>query len=103
MEKITGQMLRAMIEKVLEDYEILAPLPLAAEPTQNQPEPPEEIVETIHSYKGNKTPPNYKAVAIKALGLCSDKERQEIFSLHNVMSYDQFLASVQKYERAKKA
>ena len=43
-KKLTGAELKRMIEKVLEDYQLLTPLPLDAEPPEDDPtqDPPED-------------------------------------------------------------
>ena len=108
--KLTGAMLKQMIEKVLEDYSLLTPLPLAAEPPADDPtqEPPAEdnessiLEQTIHSYKGNKKPVNHAAEALKHLKQCTDEQLAFVYKQQGVQTYEQWLQAVARYERAKK-
>ena len=109
-QKITGAMLKQMIEDVLQDYQLIAPYPLAAEPTSTQKFPPEnedeneeEAIneEKIVSYK-DKPQRDWSKIARLALNRCSPEERRAIFQDYNVQTYDEFLGAVARYERAKK-
>tara|TARA_R100000030_G_C3252296_1_gene123300 strand:+ start:317 stop:673 length:357 start_codon:yes stop_codon:yes gene_type:complete len=110
-QKVTGEMLKKMIEDVLQDYQLITPYPLAAEPTytgEHPPENPDEnedeplmSEEKVISYKGNPQR-NWPRIARLALSKCSPQERQAIFQDYNVQTYDEFLNAVARYERAKK-
>jgi hypothetical protein len=110
-QKITGQMLKKMIEDVLTDYSLISPYPLEAEPSYSGEMPPENededeenlIVseERVISYK-NKSERDWPRIARLALNKLTAEERQAIFQDYNVQTYDEFLNAVARYERAKK-
>lgn len=108
--KITGEMLKKMIEDVLQDYQLIAPYPLDAEPRYTGEEPPEDELEdneTINedkvvSYKGKTKDRDWVRIALYALNKCDEQERKQVFDAWNVQTYDQFLQAVARYERAKK-
>ena len=102
-QTITGEMLKRMIEDILQDYSSTMTRPLDAEPQENGEQPPEIISEeNIISYKGNRTEPDWALIANKALIRCDDKQRKRVFDNWSVKTYEQFLDSVERYERAKK-
>jgi len=109
-QKITGAMLKKMIEDVLQDYQLITPYPLAAEPSFQGEEPPENPMDNLEttiqedkvvSYK-DKPQRDWPKIARLALNRCSPDERQSIFQDYNVQTYDEFLQAVARYERAKK-
>ena len=106
--KLTAGTLRKMIEDTLTDFQLIAPYPLAEEPPEHDPtmDPPEEDEEinedVVRSYKGTRGNASQAQVAHDALLKCSDKERKIVFDRWNVQTYDEFLLSLAKYERAKK-
>lgn len=107
-KKLTSAELKRMIEKVLEDYQLLTPLPLDAEPPEDDPtqDPPEDIKQVLEqkviSYKGNRDEVNHAVEAIKHLKQCTDAQLAVVYKHQGVQTYDQFLQAVARYERAKK-
>lgn len=108
--KVTGAMLKKMIEDVLQDYQLITPYPLDAEPSFQGEEPPENEdedlgkplnEEQVVSYK-DKPQRDWPKIARLALNRCSPEERRAIFQDYNVQTYDEFLEAVARYERAKK-
>jgi hypothetical protein len=99
-QTITGKMLKKMIEDILQGE---SPLPLDAEPQKAGEQPPEIISEeNVISYKGNTPERDWALIANKALIRCDDKQRKRVFDNWSVKTYEQFLDSVERYERAKK-
>ena len=107
-KKLTGAELKRMIEKVLEDYQLLTPLPLDAEPpeddrTQDPPEDTKQVLEQkVISYKGKRDEVNHAVEAIKHLRQCTDEQLAAVYKHQGVQTYEQFLQAVARYERAKK-
>ena len=98
--KVTGEMLKALIQQVLEDTGLVSTMTLPAEPPVEDPNslPPDEERIDESKTKGS----NPVVVAIRLLASMDDEQKEAVFQRFNRQTYDQFLNALSKYERAKK-